>query len=64
MVPASSTKTIFSNDFWTVAFFSVIGVMVSLGLAFVTVGTGVDLTIGSVPIDTAVPAVQAASTGL
>ena len=56
MVPAS-------NEFWAVAFSAAIGVIVSLGLAYATVGTGIDLTIGAVPIDTAIPAVQAASSG-
>ena len=61
--PTSNAKTFFSKDFWPVAWFSAIGLMVSLGLAFVSVGTGLDLTVGSVPIDTTVQAVQAASTG-
>jgi hypothetical protein len=56
MVPAS-------NAFWAVALFCVIGLIVSLGLAYVSGGTGLDPTVGSVPIETTTQAVQAVSTG-
>ena len=49
--PVSDVRAFFSNDFWAVALLSVFGLMVSLGLAYATLGSGIDLTIGSVPID-------------
>ena len=54
--PVSDVRAFFSKEFWTVALFSGLGVMVLLGLVFATLGSGIDLTIGSVPIDVAVPA--------
>ena len=52
--PASAATIFRSKDFWVVVWFSAMGLMVSLGLAYATLGTGIDLTIGSVPIDTTV----------
>lgn len=49
--PASDVRAFFSKDFWTVALFGALGVMVLLGLVFATLGSGIDLTIGSVPIE-------------
>ena len=53
--PASNATTFFSNDFWAIALLSVFGLMVSLGLAYATLSSGIDLTIGSVPIDMPMP---------
>lgn len=61
--PASDTTTFFPKGLWTVALFSGFGVMVLLGLVYATLGSGIDLTIGSMPIDTTMQAVQAASAG-
>ena len=49
--PTSDMRAFFSKEFWTVALFSGMGVMVLLGLVFATLGSGIDLTIGSVPIE-------------
>ena len=61
--PTSGTTTFFSKSLWTVALFSVFGAMVLLGLVYATLGSGIDLTIGSMPIYTTMQAVQAASAG-
>ena len=63
MVGKSQTTPQVSNGFWAVAWFSMIGLMISLGLVYGTLGTGLDLTAGSVAIDTTVQPVQAASIG-
>ncbi len=49
--PTPEAKAFFSKDFWAVAAFGVLGLMVSLGLAYATLASGIDLTVGSVPID-------------
>ena len=56
MVPAS-------KEFWAIALSCALAFMVSLGLVYGTLGTGLDLTVGSVPIDTTSQPVQAASVG-
>ncbi len=61
--PASNRTTFLPKEFWTVALFGGFGVMVLLGLVYATLGSGIDLTIGSMPIDTTMQAVQAASAG-
>jgi hypothetical protein len=49
--PADATAFL-TDDFWAVAWFSAIGLMLSLGLLYATLGTGLDLTMGAVPIET------------
>ena len=49
--PASRATTFFSSDFWAVAWLSAMGLVISFGLAYATLTSGIDLTIGSVPID-------------
>jgi len=44
--PASDVRAFFSKDFWTVVFFSAFGLIVSLGLAYAALSTGIDFTIG------------------
>ena len=48
--PAGATPFL-TNDFWSVAWFSAIGLMISLGLLFATLNTGLDLTMGALPIE-------------
>lgn len=48
---AAAMKTVPSKDLWAVVWFTGMAVMISMGLAYATVGTGIDLTIGSAPID-------------
>ena len=48
---ATVAKTFLSKDLWVAIWFAAMAVAISLGLAYATVGTGIDLTIGAAPID-------------
>ena len=53
---ATAAKTFRPKDLWVVVWFTGMAVVISLGLAYATVGTRIDLTIGSAPIDTTLQA--------
>src|SRR3954463_15383258 len=48
---ATAAKMFRSKELWAVVWSTGMAVMLSLGLAYATVDTGIDLTIGSTPID-------------
>ena len=49
--PTQEAKAFFAKDFWAVAGCGVLALMISLGLAYATLASGIDLTVGAVPID-------------